>query len=118
MVLAAGAVNSPQLLQLSGVGPGALLQRLGIAVVLDNPAVGGGLQDHLGVNYAYRATEPTLNQALGTWRGRIAAGLAFLLRRRGPLSLSVNQMGGLVRSRARRPPAGRPALLQPAELLG
>lgn len=105
VVLAAGAINSPQLLQLSGIGPGAALQALGIQVVHDNGAVGGGLQDHLGVNYAFRATEPTLNQVLGTWRGRLAAGLAFLARRRGPLSLSVNQMGGLVRS---TPGAARP----------
>jgi choline dehydrogenase len=105
VVLAAGAIGSPQLLQLAGIGPGALLQTMGIAVRHDNPAVGGGLQDHLGVNYAYRAAEPTLNAALGTWRGRLAAGAAFLLARRGPLSLSVNQMGGLVRS---RPEAPRP----------
>ena len=105
VALAAGAVNSPQLLQLSGIGPGSTLQALGIATLHDNAAVGGGLQDHLGVNYLYRATEPTLNQALGTWRGRLLAGLDFLLRRRGPLSLSVNQMGGLVRS---TPDAPRP----------
>ncbi len=98
VILAAGAVNSPQLLQLSGVGPGALLQSMGLPVIRANDAVGGGLQDHLGVNYSYRATEPTLNSALGTWVGRLRAGAAFLLARNGPLSLSVNQMGGLVRS--------------------
>ena len=103
VVLAAGAVGSPQILQLSGVGPGALLQRLGLPVVLDNPAVGGGLQDHLGVNYFYRSREPTLNQAFGTWPGRIAAALAFALARRGPFSLGVNQMGGMVRSRPDAP---------------
>ncbi len=99
VVLAAGAVASPHLLQVSGVGPGALLQRLGIPVLLANDGVGGGLQDHIGVNYAYRATEPTLNGVLGAWPGRIAAAAAYVARRRGPLSLSVNQMGGLVRSR-------------------
>jgi choline dehydrogenase len=105
VLLAAGAVGSPMLLQRSGIGPGALLQAMGIAVLRDNPAVGGGLQDHLGVNYAYRATEPTLNRDLGSWAGRIRAGALFVLSRRGPLSLSVNQMGGLVRS---RPDATRP----------
>ncbi|MBU3738436.1 MAG: choline dehydrogenase [Rhodoferax sp.] len=100
VVLAAGAVNTPQLLQLSGIGPGPLLQRLGIELVQHNPAVGGALQDHLGISYFYRASEPTLNQVLGTWPGRLRAGLQFLLSRRGPLSLSVNQMGGLVRSSA------------------
>ena len=98
IVLCAGAVNSPKLLQLSGVGPPALLTAHGIPVVHANPAVGGGLQDHLGISYFYRATEPTLNSALGTWPGRIRCGLQFLLARSGPFSLSVNQIGGLVRS--------------------
>jgi choline dehydrogenase len=96
VLVAAGAVNSPQLLQLSGIGPAALLQDLGIATVYANPAVGGGLQDHLGVDYLFRATEPTLNDVLGSWSGRLSAGFSFLLSRSGPLSLSVNQMGGLV----------------------
>lgn len=99
VILAAGAVGTPALLQRSGVGPGALLQAMGLPVVADAAAVGRGLQDHVGVNYAFRATEPTLNGVLGTWIGRLGAGAAFLLARRGPLSLSVNQMGGLARSR-------------------
>jgi choline dehydrogenase len=103
VMLCAGAVNSPQLLQLSGIGPGPLLQNLGIAVRRHNPAVGGGLQDHLGINYLYRATEPTLNGVLGSWSGRLGAGLRFVLGRAGPLSLSVNQMGGMVRSSAAMP---------------
>jgi choline dehydrogenase len=103
VILAAGAVNSPLLLQLSGIGPPDLLGRLGIDVVHANGAVGGALQDHLGINYFYRAQEPTLNAALGTWRGRFAAGLKFLLARAGPLSLSVNQMGGMVRSSPSKP---------------
>jgi choline dehydrogenase len=98
IILAAGAVNSPKLLQLSGIGPGALLSRHGIEVVRANDAVGGGLQDHLGISYFYRATEPTLNNTLGTWRGCIAAGLRFLFAGSGALSLSVNQIGGLVKS--------------------
>ena len=98
VLLSAGAVNSPQLLQLSGIGPAALLRQHGITVVHDNPAVGGGLRDHLGISYFYRASEPTLNGVLGSWGGRIGAGLQFVLRRAGPLSLSVNQMGGMVRS--------------------
>ena len=98
VLLAGGAVNSPQLLQLSGIGPPQLLQDLGIGVVHANAAVGGGLQDHIGINYFYRASEPTLNSALGSWPGRLRAGLRFVLQRSGPLSLSVNQMGGMVRS--------------------
>jgi choline dehydrogenase len=96
IVVAAGAVNSPQLLQLSGIGPPALLQELGIGVVYGNPAVGGALQDHIGIDYLFRASEPTLNGVLGTWSGRLGAGLRFLVARKGPLSLSVNQMGGIV----------------------
>jgi len=103
VLLAAGAVNSPQLLQLSGIGPGTLLRDRGVAVLYDNDAVGRGLQDHLGISYFYRATEPTLNAVLGSWHGRLTAGCRFLLSRTGPLSLSVNQMGGLVRSSPSRP---------------
>jgi choline dehydrogenase len=105
VILSAGAINSPQILQLSGIGPGAVLKAAGIPVLHANDAVGGGMQDHLGINYFHRATEPTLNQVLGTWRGRIACGLQYLAYRGGPLSLSVNQMGGLVRS---TPGAARP----------
>jgi choline dehydrogenase len=99
VIVSAGAVKSPQLLQLSGIGPGDLLNRFGIAVHLDFPSVGGGLQDHLSMTYAFRCSEPTLNQVLGRLPGQIGAALRYLFRRDGPLSLSVNQMGGLVRSR-------------------
>ena len=102
VILACGAVMSPQLLQLSGIGPGAHLQAHGIAPLLANEAVGGHLQDHLAVSYLYRSREPSLNDILGTWRGRIGAGLTYLAARRGPLSLSVNQAGGFVRSRPDR----------------
>jgi len=98
IVLSAGAVNSPQLLQLSGVGPAATLARFGIPVILDNAAVGGYLQDHLAITYSYRSTERTLNDELhGGW-GKLRAGLRYLITRRGPLALSVNHAGGLVRA--------------------
>jgi choline dehydrogenase len=103
VIVCAGAVNSPKLLQLSGIGPPDLLAAHGIPIIHANAAVGGRLQDHLGINYFYRATEPSLNAALRTWRGRIIAALQFALARRGPLSLSVNQMGGLVRSSPAKP---------------
>ena len=99
VILSAGAVNSPQLLQLSGVGPGALLQQHGIGVVLDQPAVGGQLQDHIGISYFYQSNQPTLNNQLYPWHGKLRAGLQYVLTRRGPLSVSVNQGGGFVRSR-------------------
>ena len=103
VLVCGGSVNSPQLLQLSGVGPGALLQRHGIAPVLDLPAVGENLQDHLAVSYSYRANVPTLNGELGPWWRRIVHGIHYLATRRGLLSLSVNQGGGFVRSRADAP---------------
>ena len=99
VILSAGAVNSPQLLQLSGVGPGALLQQHGLGVVLDQPAVGGQLQDHIGISYFYQSNQPTLNNQLYPWHGKLRAGLQYVLTRRGPLSVSVNQGGGFVRSR-------------------
>ena len=98
VILSAGAVNSPQILQLSGIGDAARLRALGIAAVLDRPAVGANLQDHIGFDYIYEANRPTLNDTLGPWFGRIGAGLRYLATRDGPLSLSVNQAGGFVKS--------------------
>ncbi len=100
IILAAGAINSPQILQLSGIGPAALLREHGINIVFANEAVGAGLQDHLGINYTFSSKVPTLNGVLGSWSGRLQAGLQFLLQRRGPLSIGVNQMGGMVRTDA------------------
>ncbi len=107
VVLAAGAINSPQLLQLSGIGPAEQLQGLGIEVRLDAPQVGRNLQDHLGLDYVYRCTRPTLNDALHSWPGKLWAGANYLLLRRGPLRLSLNQGGGFCRS---RPEVARPNL--------
>ena len=98
VILCAGAINSPKLLQLSGIGPGELLFQYNIPVLVDQPNVGRHLQDHLGISYYYRANRPTLNDILGSWPGRIRSGMQYLLRRTGPLSLSVNQFGGLARS--------------------
>ena len=100
VILAAGAIASPQLLQLSGIGPAGLLQSLGVAVAHDSPAVGRNLQDHLCIDHLYRSRVSTLNQDLGPWWGKVRAGLRYLLWRRGPLALSVNQGGGFVRTRA------------------
>ncbi len=98
VILCGGAVNSPQLLQLSGIGPASALAASGIASLLDNPAVGGNLQDHLAVVYSFKATQPTLNDELHSTIGQMIAGLRYLLARRGPLSLSVNQFGGFARA--------------------
>ena len=98
IILSAGAVTSPRLLQLSGIGPAELLKSQGIAPLLDAPHVGGNLQDHLGINYYFRATEPTLNNLLRPFTGKLRAAVQYALTRRGPLALSVNQCGGYFRS--------------------
>ena len=99
VIVSAGAINSPQLLQLSGIGPAAQLQALGIPVVAHRAAVGQHLQDHLCIDHLYRARTPTLNNELGSVLGKLRAGLQYLAGRRGPLALSVNQGGGFLRSR-------------------
>lgn len=98
VILSGGAINSVQLLQLSGIGPGKVLQRHGIDVRSDNPNVGAHLQDHVGLNYTYRMKVPTLNDELRPWWGKLRVGMRYLLSRSGPLSLSVNQGGGFFRS--------------------
>ncbi|MCW5644678.1 MAG: GMC family oxidoreductase N-terminal domain-containing protein [Rhodoferax sp.] len=105
VVLSAGAIQSPQLLQLSGVGPGALLQRHGIAPVLVQEQVGAGLQDHLAMSYYYQATEPTLNNVLSSLWGKLRVGVQYVTTLGGPLSISVNQCGGFVRSHPDAPQA-------------
>lgn len=99
VILSAGTIASPQLLQLSGIGPGRLLQSLGIPVLQDNDNVGGNLQDHLAATYTFQAKVPTLNAVLRPLFGRACAALQYALTRKGPLSLSVNQCGGFLRSR-------------------
>jgi choline dehydrogenase len=98
VILSAGAINSPQLLQLSGIGPADLLQSLGIQVRLDLPQVGRNLQDHLAITHQFKATKDTLNTILGNRSGRLQAGMRYVLTRRGPLAVPVNQVGGFVRS--------------------
>ncbi|WP_251865260.1 choline dehydrogenase [Achromobacter sp. Marseille-Q4962] len=95
VVLCAGALQSPQLLQLSGVGPAGLLRRHGIGVVRDLPGVGENLQDHLQIRLIYETTRPiTTNDQLRSLAGRIGMGLQWLLFRGGPLAVGINQ-GGL-----------------------
>ena len=98
VILCGGTVNSPQLLQLSGIGEARSLRAFGIAPVLSAPAVGQNLQDHLAVSYFYRSNRPTLNDELGPLGGKVRAALRYLWDRGGPLSMSVNQGGGFVRS--------------------
>ena len=98
IIVCAGAVNSPQLLELSGIGHTDILQAHGIKTVHHLPHVGENLADHLGGDFVCKSRQPSLNQELRPLRGKITAGLKYLLHRKGPLSLSVNQAGGFVRS--------------------
>jgi len=98
VILSAGAVNSPQLLQQSGVGPIEVLNAAGIPVVHELPAVGQHLSDHLGADIVCKTSVPTLNQELGPWYGKVRAAIQFALGRKGPLTLSLNQGGGFVKT--------------------
>ncbi len=98
VLLAAGALQSPQLLQLSGVGPRDLLARHGIPVVHDLPGVGENLQDHLQIRLMYKVAKPiTTNDDLASLVGKARIGLQWLLTRSGPLAVGINQ-GGLFTS--------------------
>ncbi|TGS10104.1 choline dehydrogenase [Mesorhizobium sp. M2E.F.Ca.ET.209.01.1.1] len=98
VILSGGSINSPQLLQLSGVGPSALLGNLNIPVVHANDNVGANLQDHVGINYTFKGKLPTLNQILRPWWGKLLVGMQYILVRSGPLSLSMNNAGGFFRT--------------------
>ncbi|MBO9515464.1 MAG: GMC family oxidoreductase N-terminal domain-containing protein [Variovorax sp.] len=99
-ILAAGAIGTPQLLQLSGVGCATLLHRLGIPVVLDQPAVGANLMDHLNVRVVMRCRGPSLNTLRrSAWR-QAAAGVRYLATGRGALAGGPMTMGLFARSRA------------------
>ncbi len=95
VILSAGALQSPQLLMLSGIGPASELKQHGIAVLLDRPAVGQNLQDHLQIRLIYRVKRPiTTNDQLNSLIGRARIGLQWALARSGPLAVGINQ-GGL-----------------------
>lgn len=97
VILCAGAVANPQILEWSGIGQQQRLQNAGIDCLLDAPAVGENLQDHLCASFYYRAKCSTLNDDFGTLTGKIKAGLQYAFGRKGPLSMSVNQAGGFFR---------------------
>ena len=99
VLLAAGSIQSPQLLQLSGIGPRALLERLGIPVVHALPGVGENLQDHLQIRLGYECAKPiTTNDQLNSWFGQIGMGMEWLLHRTGPLAVGINQGGCFMRA--------------------
>jgi choline dehydrogenase len=98
-ILCAGSIGSPQILQLSGVGPADLLRERGIEVALDAPGVGANLQDHLQIRAVYKIKgAQTLNVLASSLRGKAKIGLEYMLRRTGPMSMSPSQLGAFTRS--------------------
>jgi choline dehydrogenase len=104
VILSAGSIGSPQILQLSGIGPGTLLRKHGIDVVVDSPGVGANLQDHLQIRAVYKVDgAPTLNVLSASLYGKAMIGLEYLLRRTGPMSMAPSQLGAFTRSSPAHP---------------
>jgi choline dehydrogenase len=98
-ISAAGAVGSPQILQLSGIGPAPVLREHGLPVALDAAGVGENLQDHLQLRMAFKVQgTPTLNMMASTWVGKMRIGLQYAWSRSGPMSMAPSQMGAFTRS--------------------
>jgi choline dehydrogenase len=104
VLLCAGSIGSPQLLQLSGIGPAALLQRHGIPVLHELPGVGENLQDHLQIRAVFKVQGvQTLNTLANSWHGKARIGLQYLLTRSGPMSMAPSQLGAFTRSTPDQP---------------
>jgi choline dehydrogenase len=99
VILSAGSIGSPQILQLSGIGPAALLRQHGIAVVQDTPGVGENLQDHLQIRAVFKVKGvTTLNTMANSWLGKLRIGLEYAIKRSGPMSMAPSQLGAFTRS--------------------
>jgi choline dehydrogenase len=99
VLLAAGSIGSPQLLQLSGVGPAPLLREHGIDVLHEHPDVGANLHDHLQIRSIYKVRNTvTLNRRARTWVGKAAMAIEYALKRTGPLTMPPSQLGAFARS--------------------
>lgn len=117
VILSAGAIGSPQILQLSGIGPAGLLQRHGIAVEQDLPGVGENLQDHLQIRAVFKVSgAKTLNTLANSLFGKAMIGLEYALRRSGPMSMSPSQLGAFTRSDKDQPHANLEYHVQPLSL--
>jgi choline dehydrogenase len=100
VILCAGAIGTPHILQHSGIGPGEVLRDQGIPVRQENSAIGGNLQDHLQIRCAFKVKGvPTLNVQAGSLTGRMAIALEYALKRSGPMSMAPSQLGAFARSR-------------------
>jgi choline dehydrogenase len=98
-LLCAGAVGSPHILQVSGVGPGALLRQHGVDVVHDLPGVGENLQDHLQIRAVFKVDGvTTLNTLANSWWGKLKIGAEYAIKRSGPMSMAPSQLGAFTRS--------------------
>jgi len=116
-ILTAGAIGSPQILQLSGVGPADLLQQHGIPVVLDAPGVGENLQDHLQLRMGFKVQgAKTLNTMANSMFGKMRIGLEYALNRSGPMSMAPSQLGAFTRSDPNQASANLQYHLQPLSL--
>jgi choline dehydrogenase len=117
VILSAGAINSPQILQLSGLGPATLLKDHGIDVLMDQPQVGENLQDHLQIRAVFKVKGTrTLNTLAGSVMGKAMIGLEYLLKRSGPMSMSPSQLGAFTRSDPSRPHANLEYHVKPLSL--
>jgi len=117
VLLSAGAVGSPQILQLSGIGPASLLRYYGIAPVVDLPGVGENLQDHLQLRMAFKVKDvPTLNTMAGSWFGKMKIALQYALTRAGPMSMAPSQLGAFTRSDPAQPTPNLEYHVQPLSL--
>ena len=99
VLLCAGAIGSPQILQLSGVGPAELMDRHGIETVHHLPGVGENLQDHLQLRAVYKCTRPTLNDEVNNPVRKVLIGMEYLARRTGPMSLGASEVYAFARTR-------------------
>jgi choline dehydrogenase len=117
VLLAAGAIGSPQIMQLSGLGPAALLRQHGIPVVADLPGVGANLHDHLQIRSIYKVGNTrTLNRRAGSLLGRAAMALEYAFLRTGPLTMPPSQLGAFARSDERQVSANIEWHVQPLSL--
>jgi choline dehydrogenase len=117
VILAAGAVASPQILQLSGIGEAGLMQQLGAAPVIDLPGVGHNLQDHLQIRTIYKVSNTTtLNPRVNSLVGKAMMGLEYLLFKTGPLTMPPSQLGAFAKSDEAQPTPNMEWHVQPLSL--
>src|SRR4051812_39551093 len=116
VILAAGAIGSPHILQLSGIGPVELLRKFDIPVVHESAAVGANLHDHLQIRMVWKVNGPTLNQLANSWLGKMKMGLQYLLWKTGPLTMPPSQLGAFAKTDPSEPAPNVEWHVQPLSL--